>query len=265
MKAAGSAAQVFQAWEIWVKVSWGTPEARAWSARAEWRIRSDHMPPHQAAVGGVGEGPVAGGGLDLLEAGGQSPGQQTATGIGFAAVGAGHSLVQRHPLVQLRQLREPREGAIVRVARRDDPARLADAPHLAQRLHRVGNVLQDLVRVHHVVRVVRQVEPMNVTDDEVTETSSLAKVARVMSSALSLASSAVVRPGCTSLARSAVMVPGPAPISSRRLAGPQMRQQVARRVLGSTPAVRAQYGFVVAVRVHVVHLGTPSSSPTRSA
>src|SRR5699024_10800803 len=48
------------------------------------------------------------------------------------------------------------------VAHRDDATGLGDAPHLSERVDRIGEVLQHLVRVHDVERVVVEVERVDV-------------------------------------------------------------------------------------------------------
>ena len=136
-------------------------------AMSDLRIRSAHMPPHHARSSGVGEAPRARRGGDVGEAGRVRPGEQPASGVRLAAVGAGHPLVQGQPLVQLRQLREPGEGRVVAVAYRDHAARPGDPAHLAQRGDRVADVLQHLVGVHHVEGVVGEVQRVHVADGEV--------------------------------------------------------------------------------------------------
>jgi len=60
----------------------------------------------------------------------------------------------------------PDEPAVVGVARRHDSARPAHPPHLPQRLHRIGDVLQHLVGMDDVERVVGTIERVHVSPDE---------------------------------------------------------------------------------------------------
>ena len=56
---------------------------------------------------------------------------------------------------------------VVGVPRRDHPARPADADHLPQRGDRVGDVLEHLVGVDHVVAGGREIQGVDVPDDDV--------------------------------------------------------------------------------------------------
>ena len=96
-------------------------------------------------------------------------------GLRVAAVRGCGGLVQRHPAVEAGAGRKPREPEVVAVAHGDDPPR--DAGHLAQRLDRVGDVLQHLVRVHDVERRVGEVERVHVADRELDRDAG--RVARV--------------------------------------------------------------------------------------
>jgi hypothetical protein len=259
MKAAGSAAQVRQALEISSSISC---ESLLGHRRLEDPVGPHAAPPGPVLVGG--EGPVAGRRLDLLEACLQRPGEQAATGVGFAAVGAGKALVQSHPLAEFRQFGVPGESLVIGVPGRDDAAGLADATHLAKRLDRVGDVLQDLVCVDDVEGVVRQVEVVDVADDEVDRDvergeGGTGDVERALAGLEGGGAAGLDEPG--EVGRDGA---GAGPDVEQGLAGPQSRQQVAGRVPGGAPAVRAQYGFVVAVRVDVLHDGLPCPRSARS-
>ena len=95
-----------------------------------------------------------------------SPRQQPTSGVGFAAVVAGDRLVVLHPPVELGQTRVPRHGRVVGVTRGDHPVGCTHPAHLAQRSDRVGEMLEHLMRVHHVERRVGDVERVDVTHRE---------------------------------------------------------------------------------------------------
>ena len=123
-------------------------------------LRPRPAPPGPVRVPGVA--PRAARGLDRGEAGLPGPGQQVPTRVRLPADGPGHGPVQRQPLGHLRLPGKPEEPAVVPVPCRDDPAGPAHPAHLPQRRHRVGQVLEHLVRVHHVERPVREVQAVHV-------------------------------------------------------------------------------------------------------
>ncbi len=134
---------------------------------------------------------------------------------GSPSLSVGHGVVEREPLVEFRQRREPGERAVVAVAGGDQTG---DAAHLAQRPHRVGDVLQDLVGVHDVEFpvLVRQRVHVGHREGDVRRPRRSAS-ARARSSSPGPISVAVT--WATRAARSAVMVPGPQPTSSRVASG----------------------------------------------
>ena len=85
-------------------------------------------------------------------------------GTRMPALGAAHARRQLVPSLQASGVGIPRHGG--GLATRDDPAGPHDAPHLAQRLHRVRDVLQHLVRVRDVERVVGERERVDVAQLE---------------------------------------------------------------------------------------------------
>ena len=92
------------------------------------------------------------------------PGQEVAAGVGLPAVGPGRRLVEGEPPVEPGQPGVPRERRVVAVAHPDHSPGTSHPSHLPQCGDRVGDVLEDLVGVHHVERVVGQVEGMHVRD-----------------------------------------------------------------------------------------------------
>ena len=115
---------------------------------------------------GPGVTPGTGRGLDRGEAGLPGPGQQAPPRVRLAAERPGHVPVQRLPFGQPGVVGEPEETAVVPVARGDQPPGPAHPPHLGQRRDRVGQVLQHLVRVHHVERMVLVAQGVHVPDLE---------------------------------------------------------------------------------------------------
>ncbi len=129
----------------------------------------DPVRPHAAPPGPIfrgGETPDRTRRRDVGEASLPGPAQQPPPRVGLAPVVPGHPPVQGEPLVELRRLGIPVERAVVRIPRGDDPARPADPPHLPQRQHRIGDVLQHLMRVHHVERPVAERQRVHVPDRE---------------------------------------------------------------------------------------------------
>ncbi len=211
--------------------------------------------PHAAPVGAarrVGVAPDARGRGDVGEPGGPGPGGEPPAGVRLAAVGARAPLVERHPLVQFGQRRVPGEAVVVAVAGRHDPARPAHPAHLAQRRHRVGDVLEHLVGVHHVEPSVGQAEPVHVGDDELHVVQAAfghlpgGGPEHVRGGVAGGDPAAVRRDQRSQVggdgARTAADVQQPHP-------RPQVLQQVAGGVARGAPAVRTQDGFVVAVGV----------------
>jgi hypothetical protein len=86
--------------------------------------------------------------------------------VRLAAVAAGDRGVEGAPLVQDRELGIPGHPAEVGVPDRDETAGPGDPAHLAQRPHRVAQVLQDLVGVHDVEAAVRIVQGVDVAGGE---------------------------------------------------------------------------------------------------
>ena len=104
--------------------------------------------------------------MNVVEARGVRPREQESARFGLARVAARDFAVQRQPAIDRGLVRVPAEGAIVTVARRDQPTRPAHALHLAQRANGVGEMLEHLMRVHDVERVVVHLEGVEVADRE---------------------------------------------------------------------------------------------------
>ena len=94
------------------------------------------------------------------------PRQQPSPGVGLGLVAPGDGVVDLEPPVQPGIGGERHEGAVVDVPDGDHPARAAHPRHLPQRGDRVGQVLQDLMRMDDVERVVGRLERVHVADFE---------------------------------------------------------------------------------------------------
>ena len=141
---------------------WPVPESTNWRASADSTIRSAHIPPHQSRVSGVAKHhrPPVGVTSSNPARCAQDSSRRPASGSPpLARAAAEYSAIQRS---SARKLREPGEPRVVGVTGGDDAARLAHPPHLAQRLHRVGHVLQHLVGVHDVEGVVGKIQRVDV-------------------------------------------------------------------------------------------------------
>ena len=88
--------------------------------------------------------------MDVLEAGGEHPFEQMASGVRLTTVGAGHRAIHLQPAVDGRVVGMVRHGPVVGVAHRDVAARSQHPSRLAEGRHRVGEMLEQLVGVHHV-------------------------------------------------------------------------------------------------------------------
>jgi hypothetical protein len=162
----------------------------------------------------------------------------------------GHPQVQSKPGIELGQLRVPGERTVVRVADGHDPARLGDPAHLPQRLDRIGDVLQHLVRVHHVEGAVRVGQRVHVSGLEpdvrrCTRAGQRQHLRQWLDR--------------RHLAHPPGQVRGdrrrPAPDIKQRHARVEVPEQVSGRVLRRPPAVRPQYRLMmpVCIRRHAVH------------
>ena len=135
-------------------------------AKLERVSRSAHSSPHHLRSSGVAkhhelddvvmsENPALSG-----------PRRQESTAVGLAADLPGDPFVEGAPLVQFGVVGKPEHGAVVPVASGDDAVGATDPAHLGQRRHRVGQVLEHLVGVHHVERSVGESEVADVADLE---------------------------------------------------------------------------------------------------
>jgi len=176
-------------------------------------------------------------------------------GVGLAAVGPGHLLVELEPPVEAGVGGIPGECVVVGVARRDHSVGCARGAHRPQRADRIGEVLEHLVRVHDVERAAFrvegvEVERVHVADGEGRVVDALrGGVAGGGSDDLGRQIDAHHGAGCDETreverdgAGTAADVEHPQPRS-------QVRQQVRGGVLRGAPAVRAQHALVVPVGV----------------
>ena len=132
--------------------------------RGRRTVRPEGRPPGDLL--GVGVAPRRRRGPHVGEARRQGPGAEHASGVRFAAVGAGHPAVQALPCVQTGGGRVPGHRRVVRVAGGHDPARPAHPAHLAQRPYRIPDVLEHLVGVDHVEGAVGEVQGVDVGHGE---------------------------------------------------------------------------------------------------
>ena len=143
----------------------------------------------------------------------------------------------------------PGERAVVAVAGRDHATRAAHPSHLAQGLHRVGDVLEHLVRMHHVEGVVGQVEGVYVADHELRLDPAPAQLVAAQRQRVF----GRLEGGHPSRGHEPGQVggdgAGPGADVEQSLAGSQVRQQVRRGVLRRPPTVRAEDRLRVAVGV----------------
>ena len=228
------------------------PPSTARSPNGDSVSRSAHDVAPPRPVLGPGVTPGAGRGLDRGEAGLPGPGQQVPARVRLAAERPGHVPVQRLPFGQPGVVGEPEETAVVAVARGDQAAGPAHPPHLGQRRDRIGQVLQYLVRVHHVERSVGEAQVVDVPDLEPDV--GLPPPVRLLpgqrqhvAGRVDAGHLAVRHPGGQvdgDRARAA------ADVEHTRV-GRQSRQQVPGRVLRGPPAVRPQHAVVMTVQVGI--------------
>ena len=147
--------------------AWRGRRPRRDRAKDEASVRSAHRPLHHVPLLGGGEAPRAGGRGDV---GAARPGAPRTCSrrpaSGSPPLRAGDAAVQVLPSVQPGDVRVPEHRAVVGVPCRDDAAGPAHPPHLAQRPHRVADVLEHLVRVDDVEGVVGVVQRVHVADRE---------------------------------------------------------------------------------------------------
>ena len=202
------------------------------------------------AFGRGGVAPRRGASVQRLEAGLPCPAHEAPSGIRFATRSPGESTVQREPLVQFRDLREPGEAGVVAVPYRDQPAGPADPSHLPQRAHRIAEVLQHLMGVHHVETVVVEVECVRVGQHEVDVRQS---PVRRLGPRRRQTGVGVLHcgdsTGCNVFGEVGGDRSGPATDVQHRDSGREGIEQVSRRVLGGPGTVSLQHGFVVAMNV----------------
>ena len=164
----------------------------------------------------------------------------------------GHGPVQRQPLGHLRLLGVPEEPAVVSVPRRDQPAGSAHPAHLPQRRDRVGQVLEHLVRVHHVERAVREVQVVHVpgVEPDVVQPSPLRLLPGLRQHVGGRVDGGHVPAGHPGRQVRGDRARAAAHVEHARVRR-EPRQQVPRRVLRGAPAVRPQHAVVMAVQVGV--------------
>jgi hypothetical protein len=88
--------------------------------------------------------------MDLGEAGGPRPAEQSSPGISVGSVVSAHVVVELYPAIEQRVRRRPYEAAVVAVADGEHAARPQHAAHLDQRSNGIGEMLEELVGVDDV-------------------------------------------------------------------------------------------------------------------
>jgi len=198
----------------------------AWRAIADSVMRSAHSPPHHARSPGVAKHHT------------EAPGRT--------------SSVQRQPAVERWLVWIPAKGTIVTVARSDQPARLAHAPHFAQCANGIVKMLEHLVRVYHVERVVGHLEGIEVADRKL-DVGTTAGVAPRLLDHRGRRIDAEDSSGRNPPADVSRDCARPAPKVEHAGAGGEVRCEVSGRVIERAPLVRPQHAFVVTVRVDQGH------------
>ena len=194
----------------------------AWRAIAESVMRSAQRPAHHARSSGAAKhhADAPGGGTSSKPAA-CAHARRNRPASGSARVAARDFAVQLQPAVDRGLVGVPAEGAVITVARRDQPARLAHSLHLgAARQRDLGDA--GALDAHARCQTCRpnRVEGVQVADREARRRRATAGVtARPVESHRPTRSMPRTRPGATRRPISAVIVPGPHPTSSRLMPG----------------------------------------------
>ena len=156
--------------------------------------------------------------LNVVETSCARPAQQPPPGVGFAAVRAGHLVVQLEPPRQFHTQRVPGHCRVIGISYGDETARHADATHLPKGRNRIAEVLQHLMSVNDVKGSGGELQLVDISQlTAVTfRTARSATSAWVAATAAGAASMPTTVPSVSRSAKSIVMVPGPTPISSSR-------------------------------------------------
>ena len=135
-------------------------------ANADSTIRSAHIPPHHVAGLRGREAPQAAGGCDVVEPGLLEP--RTVAAVRRRALRGWPAPPRRttSSTGPAPAAVEPDEPGVVRIAGRDESTRLAHSSHLAERLYRIGYMLQHLMRVHYVEGVAGKIQCVHIRGHE---------------------------------------------------------------------------------------------------
>jgi len=225
------------------------PREDACSASAEAVTRSAHKSAHHArswSVLNTHAEPLT---VKLPEASLLGPAREAPAGVRIRAVALGDANVHAQPGVEPRVVGKPSERAVVAVAHGDDACRRADAAHLAQRAHWLGQVLQDLMGMHDIEGRIIKRELVYVARDHAHRGLALRqRLTRFGEHGFGAIQSHdravrnVTREVERQRARAAADV-------EQALACAQVRAQIRSRVVDGSPAMRAQNAVVMAVCV----------------
>ena len=174
-------------------------------------MRSAHSPPHHARSSGVAKHHVDAPGATSSKPAACAQARRNRPASGSPALRRAMVRYSASQRSDRRLVGIPAEDAVVGVARRDEPARLAHALHLAQRGHGVGEMLEHLMRVHDVERVVVDVRARRGRRPRTRRSDRRRRSRRACSITSADASMPRTRPGATRRPMSAVIVPGPHP------------------------------------------------------
>jgi hypothetical protein len=216
------------------------------------------LAPHPglpAALLPGGVEPVAAAWRHIGEAGGLGPRDEPAAGVGLGAVPAGDPLVELHPLVELGNGGIPAHAVEIRVADGNDAAGPGHPPHFPQRLHRIGQVLQDLVGVDHIEGVVLEIKVINVARYKLNVLH--AAVGRQLAGVGDHIGGAVQPrhfPGGHQKREVTRDAARPAPDVEHRYAGGEVRDNERGRILRRPRGMGPDHGLVVAVSVDIFRL-----------
>ena len=160
-------------------------------------------------------------------------------------------LVGRHPGVQAGQFGVPDGAGVVDFAHCDDAAGLDHPAELAQDLHRLGEVLENLVDMHDVEAVVVELEIVGVADDELDVGPAPAE-GRCLLDDRRGGVEADDRTRREAIGEVDGDGAGSAPDVEQAQPGSEMRDEVGRRILHRPPGVRPDDARVMPVGVPLV-------------
>ena len=224
------------------------PSVTAWRAIAESVMRSAHSPPHHARSSGVAKHHNEAPGSTSSKPAACAHAKRNRPASGSPALRRAILRYSAQPAVDRGLVGVPAEGAVITVARRDQPARLAHSLHFAQRGNGIGEMLEHLMRVHDVKRGVVRVEGVEVADRELDVRTTAGVAARLLDDGGRRidAENTSGRNPPADVSRDRAR---PAPEVEHADAGCEVRGEVSGGVVDGTPLVRPQDAFVVTVRV----------------